>query len=128
MLLAFIVIAAAAAAAGYWLAARRRNAPKPEPRDKKPAGRFGAVAIRVRKGACDAARALEGQRFLAKDAPPLPLPQCTSAQCSCGFAKLSDRRTEGRRFELGGLSAAQFLTTNRRQKRDRRHAEKAKKR
>jgi hypothetical protein len=76
----------------------------------------------MRRGACDGARALEGQRFLVKDAPSLPLKGCTAAQCSCSFGKLSDRRTEGRRLEHGGLSATLFLTNSRRKKRDRRAA------
>jgi hypothetical protein len=83
------------------------------------------VEIRTRSGACEPARALEGQRFLAKDAPALPLPSCDVAKCSCTFAKLSDRRTEDRRFEHGGLSAAMFLKTNRRAKRERRRAQKS---
>jgi hypothetical protein len=117
-----IVVAAGAA---YWLIARRGNASNPAQRAGKPAGgRFGSVEIRTRNGACEPARALEGKRFLAKDAPALPLPACKAAKCSCTFAKLSDRRTEDRRFD-GGLSAAMFLKTNRRAKRERRRAQKS---
>jgi len=122
MILALIIAIIIAGGAGYWLAARRGRQRPDAPRRTKPAGRFGAVEIRMRRGACDGARALEGQRFLAKDAPALPLKGCTAAQCSCSFGKLSDRRTDGRRLEYGGLSATLFLTNSRRKKRDRRAA------
>jgi hypothetical protein len=117
VLISAIIIAGGAA---YWLIARRGRQRSDAPRGKRPAGRFGAVEIRTRSRACDAARALEGQRFLVKNAPALPLPGCTAAACACGFGKLSDRRTEGRRLEHGGLSATLFLTNSRRKKRDRR--------
>jgi len=126
MFLVLVSLVIVAAGAAYWFFARRGNASNPAPRAAKPAGgRFGSVEIRTRNGACEPARALEGQRFLAKDAPALPLPACKATQCSCTFAKLSDRRTEERRFEHGGLSAAMFLKTNRRAKRERRRAKKA---
>jgi hypothetical protein len=127
MILALIGALVAAAGAAYWLLFRRRAAPQdPVARQTKPAGgRFGAVEIRTRSGACQAARSLEGQRFLAKQAPALPLAACTAVQCSCKFAKWSDRRSEGRRLEHGGLSASIFLANNRRTRRDRRRAAKA---
>jgi hypothetical protein len=123
MLFVFVGSLILAAAGAYWLVRRRARAKAPAPRGTKTGGRFGGVEIRIRSGACDAARRLEGQRFLAKDAPALPLPACAAAQCSCSFGKLSDRRTDGRRLEHGGLSAALFLTNNRRKKRDRRRTE-----
>jgi hypothetical protein len=119
LLTAFIL----AAGAAYWLTARRA-APRPPDRlstpPRKVGGRFSGVEIRTRGGACRAALALHGQRFLAKDAPSLPLPDCTHAQCACTFSKLPDRRTEGRRLDYGTLNASLFLTKNRRMKRDRR--------
>jgi hypothetical protein len=126
MIFAFIGVLAAAAGA-YWLVSRRRAATTDRvPAKAKPAGgRFGAVEIRVRAGACQAARALEGRRYLSKEAPALPLPACTVAQCSCKFTKWSDRRAEHRRLEHGGLSASIFLANNRRMKRERRRAAKA---
>jgi hypothetical protein len=127
MIFPLIVALVVATGAAYWLVSRHRAAPKvPAPRRAKAAGgRFGAVEIRLRSSACQAARALEGQRMLSKEAPALPLPACTAAQCSCKFTKWSDRRSEGRRLEHGGLSASIFLANNRRTTRDRRRAEKA---
>jgi hypothetical protein len=89
-------------------------------RPVKAGGRFAGVEIRTHAGACQAAQALVGQRFLTKDAPALPLAKCTAPRCTCTFSKLPDRRTEGRRLDFGGLHASQFLATNRRTKRDRR--------
>jgi hypothetical protein len=121
VLLAALVLAAGAA---YWLNAQRAasrgdrsSAPQP-----KAGGRFSGVEIRTRGGACRAARALQGRRYLAKDAPALPLPDCTHVKCACTFSKLPDRRTEGRRLDYGTLNASLFLTTNRRTKQDRRAA------
>jgi hypothetical protein len=127
MLVAIAGALIVAAAAAYWFLSRRAASRPPPTRDNKAATQFSSVEIRLRSNACPAARALKGQRFLAKEAPTLPLPGCSAAQCSCSFAKLSDRRTDGRRLEHDGLSAAMFLTTNRRQKRDRRHAERSSK-
>jgi hypothetical protein len=122
MIVAFLgALVLIAGAAAYWLVIRQGRARSSHPtQPTKAGGRFGAVEIRTRSGACDSARTLEGQRFLAKDAPALPLPACAAAQCSCSFAKLSDRRTEGRRLSQGGLAASLFAATNRRAKRDRR--------
>ena len=104
MIEAFVAVLVVVAGAAYWLMVRRARARNPMPRPTKAGGRFGAVEIRTRHDACDSARALEGQRFLSKDAPALPLRDCTTAQCACRFTKLSDRRTDGRRLEHGGLS------------------------
>ena len=121
MILTLVSVILIACGAAYWLIVRRREQPSRAQRAAKPAGRFGAVEIRPRSGACDAARSLVGRRFLAKDAPTLPLQGCAAAKCSCSFSKLTDRRTEGRRLEHGGLSASLFLQNSRRKKRDRRH-------
>jgi hypothetical protein len=143
MVVAFIAALVVAAGMGYWLVARARlraggtsahtakAGPGPTPAKTalaKTGGRYAAVEIRARGGACRAATELQGQRFLAKNAPALPLPKCTATQCACAFSKLPDRRTEGRRLDFGGLHASQFLHNNRRTKRDRRGAARARQR
>ena len=55
--------------------------------------RFHAVSIRPGLDACDAARGLEGQRFLSDAAPSVPLPSCDSPNCQCRFVHFSDRRS-----------------------------------
>jgi len=125
MILALIGALVIATGAAYVLLFRRRASQDPAPRKARPAGgRFGAVEIRIRSGACRAARTLEGQRLLSTEAPALPLPECTAVQCSCKFTKWSDRRSEGRRLEHGGLSASIFLANNRRTRRERRRSAK----
>jgi hypothetical protein len=54
--------------------------------------------------ACDAARGLENVRFLADDAPMLPLSDCSNpAGCRCKYQHYDDRRTEARRESDIGL-------------------------
>lgn len=122
MVVTLLVAVVLAAGAGYWFAKRRQTPPAPAPRPQKAGGRFSAVEIRTHGGGCRAARALRGQRFLAKDAPTLPLQGCTFGHCACTFTKLKDRRTEGRRLDFGTLHASMMLTTNRRTQKDRRRS------
>jgi hypothetical protein len=120
MIVILLGLLAITAVAVYWQKYRAIAAAPPTTAQRRPAGRFGAVEIRIRGNACDAVRALEGQSFLSKDAPSLPLAACTATQCSCRFAKLPDRRRDGRRVTHGGLSASLFESKDRRSKRDRR--------
>jgi len=120
MLFALIGALVVAAGAACWLVTRRpkpKSNPTPRP---KEGGRFGAVQIRARLGACRAAQLLQGHSFLSKDAPTLPLRECSAARCSCTFSKLPDRRSDSRRVASGGLHATLFISANRRTKRDRR--------
>jgi hypothetical protein len=124
MVLVFIVFVPLAMAVAYWLV-KHRQTPPPKERaaaTTKSGGRFAGVEIRAHRNACRTARSLEGRRFLAKDAPALPLVSCTAVRCSCTFSKLADRRTDGRRLDHAGLGASLFLNQNRRAKRDRRRA------
>ena len=129
MLFALIGAVLLGAGAVYWHVYRRPAAagsspPPPRPKEgarAKEGGRFAAVQIRPRLEACRAAQAIEGVRFLAKDAPALPLPKCSEKKtCSCVFSKLPDRRTGGRRLAAGGLHSTLFISANRRTTPDRR--------
>ena len=67
--------------------------------------RWHAVSVVSTSQSCEAARALKERRFLGKEAPRLPLPQCPrSAQCNCTYRKYADRRSGPRRDEeqVGG--------------------------
>jgi hypothetical protein len=66
------------------------------------------------------------QRFLSKDAPHLPLPDCPNAgKCLCHYRHYEDRRTNPRRSaDMGGGLPSESPKTNRRQTRGRRAEDK----
>lgn len=123
ILIAVLVAIPLLIAIAVWRRSRPAPAGQIAPRTARAAERFAAVEIRRRNGACAAARALDGQRFLANQSPALPLAGCTRTRCDCAFAKRSDRRGEDRRFTLGGLSAAMFVKSERRKRAGRREAD-----
>src|SRR5687768_7994027 len=123
ILISIVVAIALLAAGGYWGWSRRPPARNVASRLARAAERFAGVEIRRRSGACDAAKALDGQRFLANRSPALPLAGCTKTACDCRFAKLSDRRTDNRRWGHEGFSAAMFLKAERRKRANRRDAD-----
>jgi hypothetical protein len=120
ILIAILGAVGVLAAAIHWWSRRRPQLRHVPARTTRAAERFAAVEIRRRTGACEAARALDGRRFLANQSPALPLAGCTKARCDCRFEKLSDRRTDDRRWQHDGLSAAMFNTAQRRKLADRR--------
>jgi hypothetical protein len=68
---------------------------------------FQAISIMPGGRCCDVARAMEGDRFLAKNAPQLPLYDCTERdECSCRYVKHVDRRADSRRFMDFGVRQA----------------------
>lgn len=82
-----------------------RAPPEPAPvAPKKPIQRFHAVTIATGPRACAEARALRDQRFLSRDAPPLPLKDCACANCECHYEHYDDRRKGGRRARDLGVS------------------------
>jgi hypothetical protein len=57
-----------------------------------------AVSVVTGRWCCDAARSFIGTRFLSREAPRLPLAQCSAAEaCSCSYRHHPDRRTTPRR-------------------------------
>ena len=92
LLLALLLLA-------VWLLIRLRRdkqgdaEPAVSPASGSAASEFHAVSIKVTGNACRAAKELTGQRFLSSDAPLLPLPGCTMAECNCRFVHHKDRRT-----------------------------------
>jgi hypothetical protein len=58
---------------------------------------YRAVSIGHPAGCCRAASALDGKRFLASNAPSLPLANCTKpGLCTCEYRILADRRDDYR--------------------------------
>ncbi len=58
---------------------------------------YHSVSIVPGAGACNAVRDLQGQRFLSRDAPLLPLPNCPLPACHCAYKHYDDRRHKRRR-------------------------------
>ena len=70
---------------------------------------YHAVSIETGSRACEAARALEGRRFLSSSAPMLPLNGCNSTTCQCRYVHHSDRRASRDRRVAGPTSPAEGL-------------------
>lgn len=68
--------------------APRQSPPPPAPK----ARRWHAVSVEPGHHACHAAHAIEGIRFLATEAPKLPLAECDARQCTCRYRHFDDRR------------------------------------
>jgi hypothetical protein len=63
---------------------------------------YHSVTISAPRGrACRAAQECAGKRFLATEAPALPLAGCDAAGCTCRYVHHDDRRAEGRRASDG---------------------------
>jgi hypothetical protein len=69
---------------------------------------------------CPAAKAIEGKRFLASEAPQLPLAGCTCRDCQCRYRHHDDRRAEPRRASDQGMPLAHWPGQEKRQQRGRR--------
>jgi hypothetical protein len=80
-----------------WLFMRHRGKAEKEqqPTAPKDTGNtaFHAVSIKFDNNACDAAKQMEGRRFLSSAAPQLPLPECNGLECRCHFVHHKDRRS-----------------------------------
>ena len=73
--------------------------------------RFHAVSLENLSGACAAAYAIQGERFLPGTAPRIPLPECDTPKCNCLYVRHNDRRLSGTRRQrwtgsVGGLDGA----------------------
>ena len=90
----------------------------------KGKSKFHAVSVKTGAYPCAAVNRISGQRFLASEAPELPLPDCDAEACDCHFVHHNDRRTgKDRRspFTSGGMAAATgTYSGERRQGEDRR--------
>ncbi len=81
-----------------------------------------AVSVVAGPSCCEVARSLSTTRYLSREAPRLPLPECASpASCSCSYKHHVDRRGQPRRKDdLSGLRRGLLSGTERRMLRGRR--------
>lgn len=105
---------------GFAKPAGRRVARQKKDTQKKP--EYHAVTVVSGFPSCAAVRDLDGQRFLASEAPRLPLTNCDQAECDCAYQHLSDRREAPRRDDDIGLPGLGLRPPEeRRHSNDRRH-------
>jgi hypothetical protein len=91
------------------LLSRLRKEPE-KPRAAVAPRPFQAISIYRGIDACAAAKRFADYRFLAKDAPQLPLAGCTMpAGCQCKYLKHKDRRIESRRLSDFGMTRRGFF-------------------
>jgi hypothetical protein len=84
--------------------ARPDKPDKPEKPVAKPSQAYHAVSIQPGNPCCQRARALQGQRFLSRDAPRLPLKNCSRETCTCHYQHYDDRRGGPRRAREIGVA------------------------
>jgi len=81
---------------------------RPGTESRSPVTGWHAVEIQCERDACGAARAEKGQRYLAAEAPLLPLPKCDRRRdCNCRYRHFADRREGPRRSAEGAPPAQQ---------------------
>jgi hypothetical protein len=77
-----------------------------------------AVELRACDRPCKVAIEIAGKRFLVRDAPALPLPDCHRKHCRCHYENFDDRRVGPRRdTSLYGVSVAKTREGGNRRKR-----------
>jgi hypothetical protein len=88
---------------------------------------FHAVTIQAGRNCCHEARALQGQKFLSREAPSLPLKNCSSDDCTCLYQHHDDRRAGPRRARDMGVAVDGWQEADQRvlKGRGRRKAEKS---
>ena len=65
---------------------------------RKLRGKYSAITINAPDNACEKVKNLIGHRFLAKDAPLMPLQHCPRRNvCNCVYEYHSDRRSSDER-------------------------------
>lgn len=95
--------------------------PKFSALDTQSLSPFHAVSIKFfRPKACEAAIKLARKRFLATEAPELPLAGCTSRVCDCTYYHHEDRRKGPRRAKELGVPRQNYEGDERRRFRGRR--------
>jgi hypothetical protein len=87
-------IGAAAVVFAVFAAARIRRQRQASSGTDRDLFAYHSVSVVCDEGACEAARKLGQRRFLANEAPLLPLRPCTVKSCRCRYAHYPDRRED----------------------------------
>jgi hypothetical protein len=96
---------------------KTKLAPSARQTPKQP---WHAVGVVGSTTVCPQALHIKGKRFLAAEAPPIPLPDCMSPwRCKCVYRHYADRRAGPRRIADRGMFGRP-VGTERRQQRSRR--------
>ena len=96
--MAIIAIMLVCAAAAFWLLKPKAKAERTRKSAKAARQRgnihhiYQAASINPGGCACNAVKALGDKRFLAEEAPHMPLTNCDSAKCQCRYVRHEDRR------------------------------------
>ncbi|MCH1929525.1 hypothetical protein L9G16_04970 [Shewanella sp. A25] len=82
---------------------RIANARKRLTMDDEPDRRFHCVSIEHYGECCEKADEVKGKRFLSKEAPEIPMEECTNPDCQCRYQHYEDRRhnEDERRIDYG---------------------------
>lgn len=100
---------------------RKNHTPMPT---RAQVSKYQAISIFRGIDACATARKFSDHRFLAREAPALPLTACTMPEnCECKYLKFRDRRAEPRRLVDFGTASRVFASSNRRSFRGRRKSD-----
>jgi len=81
---------------------------------------FHGVTIKTEARACYAVKQLIGKRFLAREAPNLPLADCNAQQCFCQYMHHPDRRLFKDRRQMLVYDDSNQNTEDQRRRKDRR--------
>lgn len=115
-----MVLLAGLLAAVAWLLgstlAQRHGTARVREQAARRSRKYHAIEVRSHGTPCEIAQGVKGRRFLAAEAPPLPLPGCGGASCECYYQHHEDRRREDRR--LHSINAAYRADERREERRN----------
>ena len=114
----FVLIALVVAVVLGWRQVTKRRKRHAVPVAAKTANKkYHCVEVRKGSHACKTVQELGNARFLSDEAPRLPVPGCTAAQCTCSFIHHDDRRDDDRRNPFGQFANLPPLITGERRSR-----------
>lgn len=98
----FISLFLALCSIWLWLHYSAKSAQKHDtisPTKIKPPKNYHAISIDLCSQPCRCVCDIRGQRFLANEAPEMPIYGCTNPQCTCAYSHHDDRRNgDDRRY------------------------------